>query len=454
MEHNNLKHSVPFSEAFWVWLKIGLISFGGPAGQIALMHQILVEEKRWISEERFLQALNYCMLLPGPEAQQLAIYMGWLLHRTSGGLVAGILFILPGFIIIMGLSILYALYQKMAIVEGLFLGIKAAILVIVLEAVMKIGKRALKNIIMIWVAVFAFIAIFFFKIPFPIIIISAAFLGLLGGYFYPQQFIPINIHKLSHSSAIDELIANGSLEHIHPNTGRALKILFICLALWFTPIFLTGVIVGKDHIFIQESLFFSKMAVVTFGGAYAVLSYVAQAAVETYHWLLPGEMLDGLGLAETTPGPLIMVVQFVGFLGAFRNPGTLDPVLAGILGASLTIWVTFTPCFLWIFLGAPYVEKLKENQHLNAILSTITAAVVGVILNLAIWFSLHVLFSDVQELKFWHLHVLLPSWYSLNEVVLVTTIVAGFLIFRVKCGIVATLVGCALLGVGYQLLMV
>ncbi|MFN3077436.1 MAG: chromate efflux transporter, partial [Alphaproteobacteria bacterium] len=364
-------HSVSFAEAFRLWLKIGLLSFGGPAGQIAMMHRMLVDEKRWISEDRFLHALNYCMLLPGPEAQQLATYLGWLLHRTLGGIVAGTLFVLPGFIVIVGLSILYAVYQEITLVQAMFFGIKAAVLAVVVEAVMRIGKRALKNSVMKILAALAFIAIFFFDVPFPIIVLAAALVGLMGGRLWPDKFVVIKGQqpKAGATPVIDALLTGDNRpEHTRPSTARALKVAVIWLAVWFAPLIALALMQGVSDVFLKEGLFFSKMAVVTFGGAYAVLAYVAQQAVATYGWLAPGEMMDGLGLAETTPGPLIMVLAFVGFLAAFRAPGGLDPVWAGVLGATLTTWVTFAPCFLWIFLGAPYIESVRNNKALSAAL--------------------------------------------------------------------------------------
>ena len=385
---------VPFGEALRVWLKIGLLSFGGPAGQIALMHRILVEEKRWVSESQFLHALNYCMLLPGPEAQQLATYVGWLLHRVKGGLVAGVLFVLPGALVILILSILYAAFREFTLVEALFFGIKAAVLAVVVQAVLRLGKRALCNSLLRAIAAAAFIAIFFFDLPFPLIVVAAGLIGYFGGRRWPALFA-----GGGNGSAAKEEEENKAGAPPPPRSRLASTLITaaVCFVLWFAPLLLLVSWLGAGHLYAQEGFFFSKMAVVTFGGAYAVLAYVAQQAVENYGWLAPGEMLDGLGMAETTPGPLIMVVQFVGFMGAYRNPGTLDPILAGTLGAALTTWVTFVPCFLWIFLGAPNIEALRGNKALTAALSGITAAVVGVILNLAIWFGLHVIFGEVGE---------------------------------------------------------
>ena len=368
---------IPFAEALRVWIKISLLSFGGPAGQIALMHRVLVEEKKWISESRFLHALNYCMLLPGPEAQQFATYVGWLLHRTPGGLVAGTLFVLPGAFVILALSILYAGYQDLSFVQAIFFGIKAAVLAVVIEALLRIGKRALKNSFMVSLAAASFAGIFFFEVPFPLIMVMAGLIGFIGERLRPGTFLVIKGHQPNvndETPVVDAALVNGQLDHIRPSRARALRVTIVCLALWFGPVAVLAALLGFGHVYVQEGIFFSKMAVVTFGGAYAVLAYVAQEAVNNYGWLAPGEMLDGLGMAETTPGPLIMVVQFVGFMGAYRHPGLLDPMLAGFLGAMITTWVTFVPCFLWIFLGAPYIEALRGNRSLSAALSAITAA--------------------------------------------------------------------------------
>jgi len=438
---------VGFGEAFRVWLRIGLLSFGGPAGQIALMHRVLVDEKKWISEARFLHALNYCMLLPGPEAQQLATYVGWLLHKTVGGLVAGILFVLPGAAVILVLSILYAGFRDVTLVQALFFGIKAAVLAVVIEAVIRIGKRALKNHAMYAIAAAAFIAIFFLEAPFPLIVIGAAIVGFIGGKTRPDLFVL----KSGHGDAAEEedRLDGDRFAHTKPSLARALTVLVVCLLLWFGPIALLWSSLGADHVFVKEGLFFSKMAVVTFGGAYAVLAYVAQQAVETYQWLAPGEMLDGLGMAETTPGPLIMVVQFVGFMGAFRNPGALDPMVAGMFGAAVATWVTFVPCFLWIFLGAPFIEALRGKPLLTAALSAITAAVVGVILNLAIWFGLHVIFAAVGEMHVAGLRLLVPDWGTLNVFSLILTVGALVAMLRFKVGMIPTLATTAALGVAY-----
>jgi len=431
-------HGVSIGQALRVWLRVAALSFGGPAGQIAVMHRILVEEKRWISEERFLHALNYCMLLPGPEAQQLATYMGWLMHRTLGGLMAGGLFILPGVIAIMGLSWVYALYGNVGFVAALFFGLKAAVLAIVLEAVMRIGKRALKNMAMIAIAAAAFVAIFFLGIPFPLIILAAALIGFVGARTGVPQFTP-TANGESSQDASGGLLGDDVPAHARPNLRRSVFVAAIWLALWLVPVSLLLLLLGSDNVFSQIALFFSKMAMVTFGGAYAVLAYVAQQAVETYGWLKPGEMLDGLGMAETTPGPLIMVLQFVGFIAAFRDPGTLHPLIAGTLGGLLTTWVTFTPCFLWIFLGAPYIEMLRGNRGLGGALSAITAAVVGVIVNLAIWFGIHTVFREVRDITWGPISVDAPVWESVNLWALLLAAAAILAMFRFKLGMLPTL---------------
>lgn len=440
-------HGISFGEAFRVWLRVACLSFGGPAGQIAVMHRILVEEKNWISEGRFLHALNYCMLLPGPEAQQLATYVGWLMHRTAGGLMAGGLFILPGIIAIMGLSYIYAAYGNVSFVEALFFGLKAAVLAIVVEAVVRVGKRALKNRIMIALAAIAFVAIFFFAVPFPIIIIAAGVIGYAGARAGRPEFAPAGHGHGGGGAAIDSMLGEAVPEHVRPNTARAIRVGAVWLALWLVPVIALLLILGQASVFSQIALFFSRMALVTFGGAYAVLAYVAQQAVEHYHWLKPHEMLDGLGMAETTPGPLIMVLQFVGFMAAFRDPGGLSPMLAATLGGLLATWVTFTPCFLWIFVGAPYIERLRGNTGLAGALSAITAAVVGVILNLSIWFALHTLFRETVPVQAFPLNFDRPVLTSVDVPALVLAIAAATAIFRFKLGMLTVLAGSCAAGV-------
>jgi chromate transporter len=439
---------VPFREALHTWVRVGLLSFGGPAGQIAVMHRILVEEKRWVSEAQFLHALNYCMLLPGPEAQQLATYIGWLLHRVRGGLVAGILFVLPGFVAILALSLLYAGFQETTLVQSLFFGLKPAVVAIVVQAVLRIGGRALKNRAMITLAAAAFVAIFFLEIPFPLIVLGAGLVGYLGSLVRPELFVVIRGHAPTGEEAGDSRGSSG-LTATRPSWVLGFRTATICLVLWWAPVGALALLFGTGSIWVQEGLFFSQAAVVTFGGAYAVLAYIAQQAVETYGWLQPGEMLDGLGMAETTPGPLIQVVQFVGFIGAYRNPGTLDPMLAGVLGSVLTTWVTFVPCFLFIFVGAPWIQHLRGRQGLTAALSGITAAVVGVILNLAVWFSIHVLFAEVDEVRGAGVRLLVPEWATLDAAALLITIGAFVALFVLKWGMLRTLALAAAAGLAY-----
>ena len=372
-----------FAEAFRFWLKLGFISFGGPTGQIAIMHRELVERKRWISETRFLHALNYCMLLPGPEAQQLAIYIGWLLHGTIGGLVAGSLFVIPSAFLLWLLAYVYMTFGNVPVIAAIFFGLKPAVMAIVAHAVIRIGKKALKNGVMWSIAAAAFVAIFFLKVPFPIIIFGAALIGFLGSRIAPRWFNVLKPHGSTGKgtgSVLDD--HDEAPEHVRSHWSRALRICLVAGALWWVPVLTAGWLLGWQHAVVQQGFFFSKAAMVTFGGAYAVLPYVAQQAVERYGWLSAPQMLDGLGLAESTPGPLIMVVQFVGFVGGWNHPGNLSPLVAATLGAMITTWVTFVPCFLWIFLGAPYIEALRGRERLSAALSAITAAVVGVVLNL------------------------------------------------------------------------
>ena len=437
-----------FGEAFAVWLRIGLVSFGGPAGQIALMHTTLVEEKRWISEERFLHALSFCMLLPGPEAQQLATYVGWLLHGVRGGIVAGTLFILPGFCIILGLSTIYALFQNMALLGGLFFGLKCAVLAIVVDAMLRVGRRALKNGVMLALAIAAFAAIFLLGVPFPLIVLTSGVFGYIGTRLRPEIF-----RSSGHASTgrvalpaldLDRPVAAGGF-------ARDASILILFLVLWAAPVALIAFLFGPSTIFVPIAVFFSKMAVVTFGGAYAVLAYVAQEAVGGLHWLKPGEMLDGLALAETTPGPLILVLTYVGYLAALRAPGSLDPFVSAFLGAVLTTWVTFVPCFLWIFLGAPYVERLRGNAALSGALSAITAAVVGVIANLALWFGLNVLFRRLDTIVIGPIAMQWPHLASIDWAALLLALAAGVALLRLKLPLIPTLAVCAVAGLVLQL---
>ncbi len=436
-ETSPLKDSHPsFGEAFRFWAKLGFISFGGPAGQIAIMQTELVDRKRWISQSRFLHALNFCMLLPGPEAQQLAIYIGWLLHRTWGGIVAGALFVIPSIFVLWGLSCIYAAYGNIAWIAAVFYGLKPAVTAIVAAAVVRIGRKALRNEIMWGLAAIAFVAIYFLKIPFPLIVLGAGLIGLLGGQFSRKKFrgSPHGVSSVGDSVLSDE---SETPEHWRPNWSRSVRVAIICLALWFSPTILAGLLKGWDSTLFKEGLFFSKAAVVTFGGAYAVLPYVAQQAMFHYGWLRPGQMMDGLGLAETTPGPLIMVVQFVGFVGAWQHPDGLPPVAAATLGALITTWVTFTPCFLWIFLGGPYIERLRGNEKLGAALSAITAAVVGVILNLAVWFALRVFFPQASI-----------DWFAIG-----ISLVALIGMLRWKWDVIAIVIGSGVAGLLHYLVI-
>ncbi|GAA0568550.1 chromate efflux transporter [Caenispirillum bisanense] len=442
------------AEATRTWARVAALSFGGPAGQIAVMHRILVEEKRWIGEGRFLHALNYCMLLPGPEAQQLAVYIGWLLNRTAGGLVAGILFVLPGFLAILALSLIYAAWGEVGWVNALFFGLKAAVLAIVIQALLRVGRKALKGPAMAAIAAAAFVAIYAFNVPFPVIVLTAAVLGFLGGRLGRREFAAGGGHGGGGAAGppdSETALGDGIPDHARRSVSWALRIAGIFLTLWLVPVAVLIAVLGPDDVFSRIALFFSQMAVVTFGGAYAVLAYVAQQAVETYGWLQPGEMLDGLGMAETTPGPLIMVVQFVGFLGAFRDPGGLDPYVAGTLAAVLTTWVTFTPCFLWIFLGAPWVEALRGNRAVAGSLAAVTAAVVGVILNLFLWFTVHTLFAEVDRLTLGPLTLDWPQWRTVD--VAAAALAAGALVatFRFRVGMMPLLLGCSLAGLALHL---
>jgi chromate transporter len=448
-------HGVSFRAALWVWLRVAALSFGGPAGQIAVMHRIIVDEKRWIGEARFLHALSYCTLLPGPEAQQLAIYIGWLMHRTRGGIVAGTLFVLPGVICITALSYVYAGWGQVSVVAALFFGLKAAVLAVVLQAVVRVGSRALMNRMMVGVAAVAFVAIFFLSVPFPLIILAAGVIGWVGSRAGSSLFQVGGGHGKASAKALadaDSLLGEGQPEHTRVTIAIARRAAAVWLVLWLVPVLALLAMLGPDATFTRIALFFSEMAVVTFGGAYAVLAYVAQQAVEHYHWLRPGEMLDGLGMAETTPGPLIMVTQFVGFMAAYRDPGALNPMLAGTLGGLLTTWVTFTPCFLWIFLGAPFIEGLRDNRALSGALSAITAAVVGVILNLAVWFALHTWFHEAHPVRAWGLSFDAPVLSSLEPWALALSAAAVVAIFRFKAGMIPTLLACAAAGVVLHLL--
>ena len=432
-----------FGELVSVFGRIGLLSFGGPAAQIGLLHRSVVEEKRWLSEERFLHALNYCMLLPGPEAQQLATYIGWLTFGVRGGIVAGLLFVLPGLAVIIALSAAYALFQETAWLTGLFFGLKAAVLAIVVEAVIRLGRRTLRSRFLFAIAVLAFLALFVFELPFPLVVLIAGFAGFVVSRNDPGRLAAPEADTLAIT---------------RPPLLRSLLTLALWIFVWQLPLFLLWLFAGTENLAAMFS-FFSRMALVTFGGAYAVLAYVAQVAVEGYGWLMPGEMVDGLALAETTPGPLVLVLSFLGFMVGFRFAPALDPVFAGVVGAVLAAWATFVPSFIWIFAGAPYVERLRGNLVLSAALAAITAAVVGVILNLAIWFGLHVLFSEVIRIPllasgssgkplaglWW------PVWGSLDPAALALFLASAFLLFRLKLGMVPVLAVCAAAGLVIRL---
>ena len=437
-------HGVSAREAFLTWTRIALLSFGGPAGQIAVMHRILVEEKKWISEPRFLHALNYCMLLPGPEAQQLAVYIGWLMHRVRGGIVSGGLFVLPGLVSLGILSWLYAAYGQIGLVASLFFGLKAAVLAIVLDAVVRIGKRALKGPVLVAIAAAAFVAIFVFAIPFPLIILAAAALGWFFGRPGPGGHSAAKDSEAGEGAVIDSQFATGLPDHVKPRLSRLVVIAAVGLVLWFLPLAASIALLGPGNVFAAIAAFNTKMAVFTFGGAYAVLSYMAQQAVSYYHWLKPDEMLVGLGLAETTPGPLISVVQFVGYLAAARAPEGLDPVWAGTLGGLIAMWSTFVPSFLWIFMGGPYVEALIGNQRLNAALSAVTGAVVGVILNLALWLAIHTLFAASMQIG----PLSVPVLASVNWAAAAIATAAMVAIFRFKAGIIPVLAASCVAGLG------
>jgi len=420
---------VTFSEALRTWFKIGCLGFGGPAGQIALMHRILVDEKKWVEEQRYLHALNFCMLLPGPEAQKLATYVGWLLHGVRGGLAAGILFVLPGALVMLAFSLLYVMGQGIPVVDGALLGIKAAVLVIVVEALIRIGKRALKTRLLVGLAGMAFVGIFFLDLPFPLIVAIAAVIGFFTTKGIASPSLP--------------------MEGRWRQAGIAVA---LGLVLWWLPLLLCVMFLGKEHVLVDIGVFFSKLAVVSFGGAYALLAYMAQQAVETYGWMSAPEMVDGLGLAETLPGPLIKVTQFVGFLGAWRSPQPFSPVMSAVLGSALTTWVTFVPPMLLIFAGAPFVEQLRANQRLSGALAAITAAVVGVVLNLTVWFALHVLFPVVTEMRAGPLR-----WYAFDPLAIdvkvsLLAIIAAVLAFVLHRGLVQLVAIMACLGIAVRLL--
>jgi chromate transporter len=437
---------VAFREAVKAWFVISLQTFGGPAGQIAVMQRELVEERRWLGQRRFLHALSYCTLLPGPEAQQLAIYIGWLLNGVRGGLVAGTLFVLPGVLALLGLSFLYVGLGETTAVVALLAGLAPAVLAVVAQAVLRVGRKALGHRVLVGLAVAAFVALTAFAVPFPVVIAVAALVGWALGRWAPQVMVAARGDGPNATDEPAPLIPDDALHHEPPSRSHAVKVLLVGALAWGVPVGLVVVLTGADSVFTEQSLFFSGAALVTFGGAYAVLAYVAQKAVEVYAWLAPGEMVRGLALAESTPGPLIMVVQFVAFVGAYRDPGSLNPWVAAVLAALLTTWVTFVPCFVFIFLGAPYVERLRGNSSLSAALTGITAAVVGVIANLAVFFAVHTLFSDTTRWSVGALSLELPVLDSIRWVAVTIGLVAAAMLFAFEWSVLRTLGVCAILG--------
>jgi chromate transporter len=437
-----------FAAAFRVWLRIGLLSFGGPAGQIAMLHREVVDKRHWIGERRFLHALSFCNLLPGPEAQQLATYLGWLMHGVKGGLAAGIIFVVPGAIVMLALSLIYALAGQVPVIDALFFGLKCAVLVLVVEALIRIGRRALKGKVAWTLAGAAFVALFFFHVPFPVVVLVAGAIG----FFAPTYFSAGGHGDAKNDApALIDAILEADPERPQRFAASARRAGLIILVLWLAPVAFLMAFVGGT--FADVGWFFSKMAVVTIGGAYAVLAYVAQDAVEAYHWLSPSEMLAGLGLAETTPGPLILVLQFVGFLAGFRAPGPLTGVAGGIVASVLTLWVTFAPCFVFVFMGAPLIERLQSYTQLTGALAAVTASVVGVVTNLAVWFALQVIFRDHFSLQAGPLAVLLPVPASVDLAALALAAVAAVCLFRLKLGVLRTLGITAALGLAVRFVM-
>ena len=441
---------VSFREAMRVWAYIGLNSLGGPAGQISVMHREVVDRRRWISDGRFVHALNYCLLLPGPEAQQLATYLGWLMHGVRGGVAAGTLFVLPGFVVMLGLSIIYAVFGSVAWVSGLLFGLQAAVVALVLQAMVRIARRTLHGPALICIALAAFLALFVLALPFPFVIALAALAGWLLGRARPAWInIPVSAPDPARDS--DVLLADDMA--VSPAAASsARRAAVVALFLWLVPVVLLVVVLGSSNLFAQQALLFSKTAVITFGGAYAVLTYIAQQAVQNYHWLSMGDMATGLGLAETTPGPLLLVLEFVGFVAAYEHPGSLPPIVAGLCGATLTVWVTFLPCFFFIFVGAPYVERLRHNTTLRHALTGLGASVVGVIGNLAITFAIATAFTQVHPQSWGPIHVELPVLTTVKYASLAISVVALVLVFGLKQSTLRILAICAALGLGASLL--
>jgi chromate transporter len=440
---------VPLRTATWAWFLVSLQTFGGPAGQIAVMHRMLVEERRWIGEQRFLFALSFCTLLPGPEAQQLATYVGWLLNGIRGALVAGVLFVLPGVVALLALSAVYVGFGDTTAVEAVFLGLGPAVIAIVVQALIRVGRRALTARWLVAVAAGSFVALAFFGVPFPVVIAAAALVGWLAGR--SRRSGPVVTATTQAGAEPAPLISDQALHSEAPTRRHTLLVLAVGVILWMLPVLMAAALFGRDSVFVEQGKFFSGAAVVTFGGAYAVLAYVAQQAVNTYHWLTGSEMVHGLALAESTPGPLIMVVQFVAFLGAYGDPGSLNPWVAGVIASLLTTWVTFVPSILFVVLGAPYVERLRANQNLSAALAGITAAVVGVIANLALYFAFHTLFSRTEQHTWGPLTTGLPVPGTVIWSGVVITALGLVLIFRLRWSVLRTLGVCALAGIAWQL---
>jgi chromate transporter len=439
---------IPLGAALRYWARLGFVNFGGPAGQIAIMHDELVDKKRWISNHRFLHALNYCMLLPGPEAQQLAIYIGWLLNGNLGGIAAGIFFVLPAFFLILGLSWTYAVHGDIGWVAAVFYGLQAAVIALVAAAVIRVGSKALRNPLLVSIAAAAFVAIFFVKVPFPLIVLAAALIGLIGSRIAPDLF-----RTDGHGAADDdESILGDAIDERAPKASwaRTLRVLVIGLVVWWAPLFVVMALLGTDDTISQEAVFFSQAAMVTFGGAYAVLAYINQAAVQHFGWLEPGQMVTGLGLAESTPGPLIMVTEFIGFMGAYRFPGGLDPMVAGVLGATVTVWATFAPCFLWIFLGAPFIEQLRGSRALSGALSAVTAAVVGVILNLAVTFGIVALFETIRQGESFNVTFPVPAMSSVDVFALLLAVGGFVALWKYRVNVLWVVGSSALVGLAYR----
>lgn len=428
--------AIPIGVALRAWFTISLQTFGGPAGQIAVMHRELVEERRWVSDDRFVRALSFCTMLPGPEAQQLSVYLGWMLNGTAGGLMAGSLFVLPGYVAMMVLSAIYAAWGSTTAVVALFAGLAPAVVAIVAQAVHRLATRTLAQRWSKLVAASSFVALFAFAVPFPVVVAAAGVVGIVAG------------RRRSSVTAVERAAGASG----RPSVRRAVRIVGVGLVIWTVPVIICALAFGRSSVFVDQGVFFAGTAVVTFGGAYAVLSFVAQRAVDGFGWLAPGEMVHGLALAETTPGPLIMVLQFVAFLGAYRDPGSLDPWVAAVIGATLTVWVTFVPSFVFVLVGAPHVERLRTDGAVSAALRGVSSAVVGVIANLAVFFAVHTLFDDTAVHRTGPVHIELPRWSSLDPAALAVATLAAVLVFRLRLGVLRVLAICALTGAALHLL--